>query len=416
LAQGAGFRCDHAFDGDRPDRCGRGRDHDQDHGPVRLRRAPDDRGGLPVQYVRMPIEKESPEEFGYGNIDSNLSESSVTDAVLQDLNITLQDLTLLYCEHRGDRGLREVIAAQYPGVDADDVLVTPGAAAALFMIHTSLLEKGEQIIVEHPNYGTNIETPRAIGARLDLVPLTFENGFQPDLEQFRSLTGPQTKLISITNPHNPTGTLKSQAALQALIDLATANDTYLLVDETYRDISEPTHHPLAATLSDRVISVSSMSKAYGLPGIRIGWIICRNAGLMETFLAAKEQIFITNSVVDEAIARQYLEKRAPYLAAIREQTARNFTILKQWMATQSVLDWVEPQAAVVCFPRFKPELAIDTSAFYRLLIEEYKTFVGPGHWFEMDDRYMRIGYGWPTTEAFEKGLAAIEKAAKRAMR
>lgn len=368
-----------------------------------------------MKYVRMPIEQESPEEFGYGNIANNLSESSVTDAVLQDLSISLQDLTLLYCEHRGDRRLREVIAAQYPGVTADDVLVTPGAAAALFMIHTSLLEAGDQIIVEHPNYGTNIETPRAIGAQLDLVPLTFENGFQPDLAIFRSLAGPQTKLISITNPHNPTGTLKSAADLQALIDVATAHDTYLLVDETYRDISDPIHHPLAATLSDRVISVSSVSKAYGLPGIRIGWIICKNAKLMETFLAAKEQIFITNSVVDEEIARQYLEKRAPYLAAIRANTARNFAILQDWMARQTVLEWVEPQAAVVCFPRFKPELTIDTAAFYRLLIEEYKTFVGPGHWFEMDDRYMRIGYGWPTTEAFRDGLAAIEKAAHRAM-
>src|ERR1700751_4393034 len=133
-----------------------------------------------MKYTRMPIEKESPEEFGYGNIACNLSESSVTDAVLQDLNISLQDLTLLYCEHRGDRRLREVIASQYPGVAPDDVLVTPGAAAALFIIHTSLLERGEQVIVEHPNYGTNIETPRAIGARLDLVRLTFENGFQPD--------------------------------------------------------------------------------------------------------------------------------------------------------------------------------------------------------------------------------------------
>jgi aspartate/methionine/tyrosine aminotransferase len=369
-----------------------------------------------MKYTRMPIEKESPEEFGYGNIDSNLSESSVTDAVLQDLAISLQDLTLLYCEHRGDRGLREVIAAQYPGIDPDDILVTPGAAAALFIIHTSLLESGDQIIVEHPNYGTNLETPRAIGAQVDTVPLTFENGFQPDLDRFRQLAGEQTKLISITNPHNPTGTLKSQADLQQLIDLAEAKQTYLLVDETYRDIREASHHPLAASLSDRVISVSSVSKAYGLPGIRIGWIICRNAELMETFLAAKEQIFITNSVVDEAIAKQYLEKRAPYLEAIRAHTARNFAILQDWMARQDVLEWVEPQAAVVCFPRFKESLGIDTALFYRLLIEEYKTFVGPGHWFEMDDRYMRIGYGWPTTEAFTAGLAAIEAAAKRACR
>src|SRR4051812_2962897 len=105
-----------------------------------------------MKFRRMAIEKESPEEFGYGNIECNLSESSVSDAVLGDLEIRLQDLGLAYVEHRGDLQLREVIASQYTGVGADDVLVTPGAAAALFMLHVVLLDKGDHVVVEHPNY------------------------------------------------------------------------------------------------------------------------------------------------------------------------------------------------------------------------------------------------------------------------
>jgi aspartate/methionine/tyrosine aminotransferase len=369
-----------------------------------------------MKFRRMPIEKESPEEFGYGNIECNLSESSVSDAVLGDLEIRLQDLGLAYIEHRGDRRLREVIASQYTGVGADDVLVTPGAAAALFMLHVVLLDKGDHVVVEHPNYGTNLETPRALGCALEALPLAFEDGFQPDLDLLRVMVSARTKLISVTNPHNPTGVLKPEAVLRGLLEIASGSGARLLVDETYRDVSAVAKPPLAAGLDPRAVSVSSMSKAYGLPGIRIGWIVSKDAALMEDLLAAKEQIVICNSAVDEAIALQFLLTRDRFLPRIREQVARNAAVLRAWQAGQTLLEWVPPQAAVVAFPRFRSEVRVDTASFYDLLLKEYRTAVGPGHWFEMDDRYLRIGYGYPDEKAMRDGLHRIEEAAARARR
>jgi aspartate/methionine/tyrosine aminotransferase len=367
-----------------------------------------------MKFRRMPIEKESPEELGYDRIACNLSESSVTDAVLRDLDVRLQDLVLPYIEHRGDRRLREAIAAQYEGVGPDDVLVTPGAAAALFILHVVLLEKGDHLVVEHPNYGTNLETPRAIGCEVDPLTLAFEQGFQPDLEQLRRKLSSRTRLISVTNPHNPTGVLKPEAVLRDMLSAAAGCGARLLVDETYRDVSAVAKPPLAAGLDPRAISVSSMSKAYGLPGIRIGWIVCKDAVLQDDLLAAKEQIVICNSAVDEAIALQFLEARDRFLPRIRAHVEGNGKILRDWMAAQDWLEWVAPQAAVVAFPRFRADKRVDTDAFYSTLLREYRTMVGPGHWFEMDDRYLRIGYGYPDGAAMRDGLANVIRAAERA--
>jgi aspartate/methionine/tyrosine aminotransferase len=369
-----------------------------------------------MKFRRMAIEKESPEELGYDRIACNLSESSVTDAVLGDFAVRLQDLALPYVEHRGDRRLREAIAAQYPGVGPDDVLVTPGAAAALFIAHVVLLDKGDRLLVEHPNYGTNLETPRAIGCEMDLLPLAFEAGFQPDLDLARSRVSGRTRLVSVTNPHNPTGVLKPEAAMRELLALSAAGGARLLVDETYRDVSAVGKPPLAASLDPRALSVSSMSKAYGLPGIRIGWIVTRDPALMDDLLAAKEQILICNSAVDEAIALEFLAAREAFLPRIRARVAANERTLREWMAHQRWLEWVAPQAAVVAFPRFRPEIQVDTVRFYAMLLEEYRTIVGPGHWFEMDDRYMRIGFGHPDEAALRDGLAHVAEAAERTAR
>ena len=169
-----------------------------------------------------------------------------------------------------------------------------------------------------------------------------------------------------------------------------------------------------AELSAKVISVSSLSKTYGLPGIRMGWIACRDPRLMNLFLAAKEQIMICNSVVDEEIAFRFLQQEKPRLAVIQKKIQHHFSIVKQWMNTEQNLEWVEPSGGVVCFPRIKAERNVDVEHFYKILNEKYRTFVGPGHWFEMDRRYMRIGYGWPPTNELLQGLENISSALREA--
>jgi aspartate/methionine/tyrosine aminotransferase len=367
----------------------------------------------------MPIEEESPEQFGYDRIRYNLTESSVRDRSLEDLGIEVRDLLLFYGDHVGNTALRERVAelsgGAARGVTVDDVLVTAGAAQALFIIATSLLDKGDGLVVVRPNYATNIETPRALEANVRFLDLTFADGFRIDVDRLMALVTPHTKYVSITVPHNPTGVMMSAAELHDLVGRVESAGCRLLVDETYREMTFGEPLPVAATLSERVVSVSSLSKTYGVPGIRTGWLICRDAGLMRTFLAAKEQIGICGSVVDEEIAARTLAQREAWLAELRPFIARQRQVVGDWIAGEELMEWVEPGGGVVCFPRIRPDVPVDVDEFYRVLNEVHGAFVGPGHWFEQDRRHMRIGYAWPSPEELAGGLAAISDSVRAAL-
>ena len=363
-----------------------------------------------MKYVRMPIELESPEQLGYDTIRYNLSESSVADRRLGELNLKLDDILLCYGDHRGAPDLRGLIAGTGEGLEADDVLVTAGAAGALFIIATSMLEAGDHIVVVRPNYATNLETPRTIGADMTIVDLTFETGYRLDLAAIEAAIRPETKYVSVTYPHNPTGVMISESELKALVALIERKGTRLLFDETYREMTSGTMLPVAASLSDRVISVSSLSKTYGIPGIRIGWLITRDVGLMETFLAAREQIGISGSTVDEYIAYVALSQRDAWLAFNNARIASAFAIVKNWIAAEPLVEWVEPSGGCVCFPRIVPSAKVDLAGFHESLYSRHQAYVGRGSWFEQDDRHFRIGYAWPTDDELRKGLAAISAA------
>ncbi len=361
-----------------------------------------------MRYRRLPIEIESPEERGYAAIRNNLTESSVRDLRLSDLGVDLGDLVLAYGDHRGDPALRAVVAEQSGGgVLPQHVVATPGAAGALFIVATGLLEAGDHVVVTRTNYSTNLETPRLIGADVSFVDLHFDDAFALDLDLLRSLVQPGvTQLISLTYPHNPTGVLLTVAELEAVIEIAEAAGAWLLVDETYRELTHGTPLPTVASMSARAISVSSLSKAYGLPGIRQGWLAARDPGLLETFLAAKEQMVICGSALDEAIGAAVLGRRDELLGPIRASAAEHLGIVRKWMSTQSRLSWVEPTGGVVCFPRL--DASVDPDAFYADL-NAAGTFVGEGHWFDVDRHFFRIGYGWPTTDELRAGLADISR-------
>ncbi|CAM5765711.1 aminotransferase [Labrys miyagiensis] len=360
-----------------------------------------------MNYARMVIEKEAPEEYGYDRIRFNLSESSIADQRLSDIGFSLPDATLFYGEHRGDSELRHLVAAQASGLSADQVLITAGAAGALFIIATSLLSERDHLIVVRPNYATNIETPRAIGCQISYIDLDFDSGFLIDIEAVSRALRPNTRYISVTCPHNPTGTMMSGADLDALVALAERHGCYLLVDETYRDLSYGAQLPVAASLSPHAISVSSLSKAYGIPGIRIGWLVTRDASLYERFLAAKEQIGICGSVIDELVARRMLEHRTGFLEKVLPDMSHRRDIVQAWIDREPLAEWVRPQGGVVGFARLAVDSNFDLDLFHRRLLDEQGTYVGPGHWFEMSKRYFRIGYGWPTEEELIGGLQGV---------
>jgi aspartate/methionine/tyrosine aminotransferase len=362
----------------------------------------------------MPIEIESPEQLGYDTITNNLSESSVADRRLGDLDLDLDldDLLLCYGDHLGHPPLREAIADPLDDVGVDDVMVTPGAAAALFCTATALLGPGDHAVVMRTNYATNLETPRAIGAEVDVVDLSFDDRWSLDVDRVAASTRPGvTKLISVTCPHNPTGTMLAADDLQRLVEVAERAGAILLVDETYRDLSHGTPTPSAVELSSRAVVVSSMSKAYGLPGLRVGWAICRDPALAETLLAAKEQIVICGATIDEAIAGEVLGARDRVLPPIVADVRERLALVRAWITDHDVFEWVEPTGGVVGLVRVRPGVELDVDRFYATLLDDLGTYVGPGHWFELDDRHFRLGFGWPTLDRLSAGLGALSAAA-----
>ncbi|KAJ4218161.1 hypothetical protein NW759_008754 [Fusarium solani] len=367
-----------------------------------------------MKYERMPIEIESPEEYGYDKIKFNLSESSITDQTIESLGLKIPNLTLLYNEHRGETELRKLIAED-AGVNTDDVLITSGAAGALFIITTSQLATmdasgRDHLVVVRPNYATNLETPKAVGCEISYIDVTFESGFQPNVDDIETAIKPNTRLVSVTCPHNPTGSTLSREALDRLVAITKEKGVLLLVDETYRDITFGEKLPVAASLGDHVLSVSSLSKSFGIPGVRIGWLISTNKNLQETFLAAKEQISISGSVINEWIATQVLSRRQQVLADTTDEMRVRLQMVESWIESEDLLEWVKPTGGVVCFPRIKKEPEGGFAAFYDRLLTKYATYVGPGHWFELPDNFFRLGYGWPKREELQGGMKAISKA------
>lgn len=371
-----------------------------------------------MRYRRMVMEVESPEQLGYAAIRYNLAESSIRELSLAQLDLDIEGVVPVYGDHAGDPELRALIAQQAGGIDADDVIVTAGAAMALFVAATVLLERGDHLIVERPNYASNLETPRAIGCAIDYVDVRFEDAYRLDLERVSAALRPETKLVSVTTPHNPTGSRLEADELAALVGMIERSGSRLLVDETYRELvrgAEP--GPLAATVSPSAISVCSVSKAYGLPGIRVGWIACRDAGLREKFLAAKEQICLTGSVLDEAVARRALGERARWHRRAMERIETGARIVGRWIAEQrNAIEWIEPAGGAVCFPRVRRDHRPVMGPFYDVLREHHATIVGPGHWFEQPAHSMRIGFGWPEPEELQAGLAAIVAALEETAR
>ena len=371
-----------------------------------------------MRYTRMPIEAESPEQMGYDKIRNNLSESSYTDAMLDDFakDADLNKLILCYGSHEGHDGLREQIVKDSTRLKPADVLVTVGAAGALFIIATSLLEKGDEMIVVRPNYATNIETPRAIGATIHYIDLHFENNWALDITRIIDAITPRTRYISVTHPHNPTGACLEETQLIQLAEIAESHNLYVLVDETYRDMVFGPQLQLAAEYSPKIISVSSLSKTYGLPGLRTGWIICRDRQLYDTFLAAKEQIHICGPILDEELAWRFLLHRDRHFPRITADIRAKFDQVKHWIQRQQDWEWVEPRGGCVGFPRLKAPQTVNIDRFYHTLLAEYGTYVGPGHWFEMPRHYIRLGFGWPTRDQLAAGLSALTAAVKASHR
>ena len=341
-------------------------------------------------------------------VDYDVGESAVKFLTLGDLGMDLTSVALRYGHHKGLPELREVLANDYEGLSADDVIVTAGGSEANFAIVSALVKPGDHVVVEHPNYPSLYEVPRSLGCDVTLFRLRRENAFKPDWDELERLITPKTKLISLTHPNNPTGSMIDTAEFERAVSIAESYGVYLLFDETYRELSYGEQLPGAGASSPHVISLSSMSKSYGLPGIRIGWLATRSAEVRDAVLAIREQVTITNSALGEQIAFSVLKRKTEFIDRARTHVQQNFEIVRTWMATQEALDWIEPGAGVVGFP-WIVDSRIDPEEIYTRLVKEYRSFVIPGRCFEMDNAHFRLGYGGANDE-LQVGLVNIGNA------
>ncbi|HET9948345.1 MAG TPA: aminotransferase class I/II-fold pyridoxal phosphate-dependent enzyme [Longimicrobiales bacterium] len=345
----------------------------------------------------------------------NLSESGVhpmTAAELLELagrELRLDGIRLGYGQSNGSDELRALVAALYPGADAGSVLVTTGGAEANLACCWHLLEPGGAWAVVVPTYGQIPGLLESSGARVVPVPLVEEEGWQPDLDALERALAGGVRRVAVTNPNNPTGAVLSPESADRIVELAIRHGAWILADEVYQgaELGEE-RTPSLWGRHERVLVTGSLSKAYGLPGLRIGWVVAPPA-LVEDLWGRTDYSTICPSALSDALACVALEPRAR--ARIRERTARilraNLALLEGWMREQEGrFRYRAPDAGAICYARY--DAPVGSSAFAERLRAEKSVLVVPGDHFGMDG-YVRIGYGNPEGELLA-ALALVREA------
>ncbi len=338
-------------------------------------------------------------------VDYDIGESGMKFQHFSELGIDLKNLPIRYGYHRGGPELRQLIAEQYEGLSAENVIVTTGSSEANFAIVASLVGPRDNVVVEYPNFPSLYEVPLSLERDVTFFNLTFDEKFKPNLSKLAERLKKETRLVVLSHPNNPTGSTISEGELREVVELVESRDAYLLMDETYQQLAFGKILPPAASLSSRAISITGMSKAYGLPGIRIGWAVA-DKPIVEAMVAVREQLTICNSAISEVIATAVLKTRKAIVRRMRSELASNYEVLREWMTHQDRLEWVEPEGGVVCFPRVKGSRS--TLELCRMLVEKYRTFTVPGYVFGMDP-HLRLGFGGEIEE-LRQGLKRLRMA------
>jgi aspartate/methionine/tyrosine aminotransferase len=358
------------------------------------------------------------------SLPHNLAESTSADLGLGELLdarviARLGQLALGYGPSRGAAELRALMA-ESTGVDADEVLVTQGGASALFLAMFTLCSPGDEIAVAMPQFPPSVALITALQAVARPFQQRFDEGYQIDLDGFRAALSPATRLAIVATPHNPSGVVASPGTLRrmAAILAEVSPGAYLLVDETYREATygDAAAPPSAATLGPRVLTVSSISKALGAPGLRIGWLTCRDRALMELLVRAKLNVFISCSVVDEALAAEVLRRKRDLLRTRGQALATGLERVAAWAEAQrALIEWVRPQGGALSCIRLRAEVydSARVDAFCRAL-PAHDVMLGHGAWFYEEERVFRLGFGYLPLERLDPALAALGRALEAA--
>lgn len=311
-------------------------------------------------------------------------------ALLEEWN----DLHLGYTESAGSPALRRAVSARTDSLGEDDLVVTAAPEEAIFLVCNAVLGAGDNMVGITPAYQSSYSIPRAIGASTTLVPLREDDGWRLDVSALAAGVRPETKLIYINFPHNPTGAVLGPEEVQALLDLLDRTGATLLSDEVYRGLEfDPADRtPPMADLHPRAISIGGLSKAYGLPGLRLGWVLSQDRGLLDRIVAAKDYTTICNSAPSEALATIAVQATDALVQRSRERIVANTVIADAFVARQAeFVSWVRPRGGSTAFPRLAESVPVEDLS--RDLVRKRSALLVPARMFDHKGNNFRLGLG-----------------------
>jgi len=347
----------------------------------------------------------------YFRVELDLGSSGVQDWSMAELRELLEidyseiDALVFHdSETLGGAGLRQAIAERWTHGDVNRVMATHGSTEANFLVMTALLRPGDEVVVLDPCYPQLFAIAEAIGCHLKRWPLRWERGFCGSLDDARAVIGEKTRMVVVNFPHNPTGASISADEQIELIDLVSRAGAYLIWDGAFADLTFDTPKlPDPVLMYDRAISMGTLSKAYGLPGLRVGWCLASPETLAK-MVTVRDYLTLHLSPLVELLAAKAIAK-ADLLTGLRLAQARhNLGILDRWIAMQDGrVEWARPRGGVTAFVRF-PQV-MDVEAFCIDLAETERVMLVPGTCFGYH-KHARLGFGGPTP-AFEEGLRRV---------
>ena len=331
-----------------------------------------------------------------------LSSSEVPHFRLDSLPLTLADLDLDGASHPRYMPLRQAIGAKY-GWDPENVVTADGTSMANFLAMAALIAPGDEVIFEQPCYEPMFAAARFLGADMKRVIRRAENDFCLDPEELAKVATGRTRLIAITNLHNPSGALTSDEDLRAIGDIAAACGAHVLVDEVYLDSAVPSR-PTSALLGPQFIVTNSLTKVYGLSGLRCGWILA-DAELAERMWRLNDLFGVNRAHQAEALGCYAFAHLDEIFAGTHARLARNRATFNRFVASRDDLECMAAEHGITAFPRWSGG---DPERLDALLRSRYDASIVPGRWFELPDHF-RVGLGGDTA-MLEEGLMRLESA------
>jgi aspartate/methionine/tyrosine aminotransferase len=316
-------------------------------------------------------------------------------------------LRLGYSESAGSPGLRQEIASLYEGIGADDVLVFTGAEEAIFVFMNAVLAAGDHVVVHVPCYQSLLSVAAAAGCRVSRWPAVAERGWALDPGDLAALAAGGTRAVAVNFPHNPTGYLPERKRFAAIAEFARDRGLVLFSDEVYRFLEhDPARRlPAACELYERGVSLGVMSKSFGLAGLRLGWVACRDRGILRAMAGMKDYTTICAAAPSEFLAGVALRRREALLGRCLGIVRSNLELLDSFLARHDDrFSWVRPQAGPVAFPMLRSAAASDD--FCSRLLRGQGVLLAPGRLFQADPAHFRVGCG---RADFAEGLAALER-------